>query len=39
MEERVLQLEKEENAKMQLELEKELASEGSPTPGGESNSP
>lgn len=30
MEERVFQLEKEENAKMQLELEKELASESSP---------
>jgi integration host factor subunit beta len=30
MEERVFQLEKEENAKMQLELEKELASKGAP---------
>jgi len=31
MEERVLQLEKEENAKMQLEFERELASQPQPT--------
>ena len=37
MEERVLQLEKEENAKMQLELEKELASKDASQHSGSEN--